>query len=490
MPHPNLENVRRAARGEAPRQRQEPPPRRVAIASPRQTWSTWLGWKPILVSITIGGCILSAILYYVATSTAVPPPPPPTPPSRTGRLAAQATVAVDPQHMWTDSGIKLKKGDIVTIIASGQVNTTTQPGDVYNKWVGPDGWDYTPQVNINGAPARWVQLLGPNTPIACLTGRIGHSPPFKIGKALGFTAETGGNLYLGVNGAMSDYQGKMMLTLDQTTVVWPGSAGGFTANVSLWKAAGSATSPTPIQVTPPARKTVILTDGTPHFDLTSSGWQFSKGYQIDLVPSQWFDTGLTLKPGQDLAWNYLQNEQAPVGCTVGAQSTTAQGPINFGTNSWYEAGGVSMNEAAPNEHFIQVPDSGAPIRFRALQTPISIRAEIWYRAKSSLGSQETEAFSDWMSSDQYQREVERQLQLQHYPSKVQGRNIAGTNQFRAIFLSYPIGQFAWDSRHSLDAATFNQWNEHMLSQGYQLEGFDTFVDSSGSSRYQATWVRK
>jgi hypothetical protein len=119
--------------------------------------------------------------------------------------------------------------------------------------------------------------------------------------------------------------------------------------------------------------------GAPFFNLTGYGWHFSRSYQLNLVPSRWFDAGLRLKPGQDLAWNYIEDKAAIVQWSIGNRNYTCGGPINFATRGWYEMGGVGMNEVVSDDNHMQAPNPGVPIKFRAPDTPVSIRVEIWYK---------------------------------------------------------------------------------------------------------------
>lgn len=144
------------------------------------------------------------------------------------------TIIVDAQRMWTDCSIQIRKGDLIKIEASGQVNACTAPGDGANKWVGPDGWGYQPEFNIAGVRTDWVHVLGRGTSLECLTGKIGKKGmPFKVGRYSRFTAQEAGVLYLGVNHVISDYQGHIIHSLDEEGVIWPGSAGSFSATVQI-----------------------------------------------------------------------------------------------------------------------------------------------------------------------------------------------------------------------------------------------------------------
>jgi hypothetical protein len=149
--------------------------------------------------------------------------------------AETRTVIVDPQRMWTDSNLQIKKGELITVEASGQVNACTIPEDGANKWVGPDGWGYNPQWNWGdtGKTTNWIYVLGKGSSLECLTGRIGRKgQPFRIGSHHKFTVPESGTLYLGVNHVISDWQGNITHGLDEMGLIWPSSAGTFTVKVT------------------------------------------------------------------------------------------------------------------------------------------------------------------------------------------------------------------------------------------------------------------
>jgi hypothetical protein len=155
-------------------------------------------------------------------------------PKAASSQAQTKTVTVSAQRMWTDTGIDATAGDLLEITASGRANASGVSTDAAYKWVGPDGWGYEPEFNNGetGERMRWVYVLGSNSSLVCLTGKVGNSgTPFKVGSNYTFTAEQDGRLYLGVNDAISDYKGNVIYNGNETGTIWPDNGGSFIANV-------------------------------------------------------------------------------------------------------------------------------------------------------------------------------------------------------------------------------------------------------------------
>jgi len=101
---------------------------------------------------------------------------------------------------WVDTGIDVKAGEPLTIVAKGRVAITklrAMSGDVEHE-VGPAGTFFyddrlTPQTFPLPAAGN-----GP-APCFCLIGRIGHGPAFFVGSERSSVAEQTGRLWLGIN---------------------------------------------------------------------------------------------------------------------------------------------------------------------------------------------------------------------------------------------------------------------------------------------------
>jgi hypothetical protein len=144
------------------------------------------------------------------------------------------TITVSAKKMWTDTGVQIRKGDYIIIEASGQANASGVATDAAYKWVGPDGWGYAPKFNNGntGQPMRWVLVLGSESSLGCMTGKIGkYGRPFRVGSYHTFTAKENGTLYLGFNDHISDWQGNIIYSSDEDGVVWEDNDGAFTATI-------------------------------------------------------------------------------------------------------------------------------------------------------------------------------------------------------------------------------------------------------------------
>lgn len=98
--------------------------------------------------------------------------------------------------------------------------------------------------------------------------------------------------------------------------------------------------------------------------------------------------------------------------------------------------------------------------------------------------------SRWMPLSEFQKEVDLQVKFNRYPSKLEGRNWMGQDQYRAIFNPFPSTPFWFDSRIGMDKKHFQEKDKKLKIQGYQRTSFHRFRNSTGETRYQATWVKK
>lgn len=97
-------------------------------------------------------------------------------------------------------------------------------------------------------------------------------------------------------------------------------------------------------------------------------------------------------------------------------------------------------------------------------------------------------FSPWMSGGEYQRLFDENLRNRHYPESVEGRSSAGQRQFRASFMPFPDGPFAFWSHHGLNADQFSLRDRELRGQGFRLIARQSF-DDAGGRVVQGTWVR-
>ncbi|HYB93870.1 MAG TPA: hypothetical protein VEC39_02780 [Vicinamibacterales bacterium] len=99
---------------------------------------------------------------------------------------ASQSVTVNSQHRWTDTGITVRAGDVLTLNASGEIRMSDNPADVASP-AGARSGRTAPDAPVLG------QLAGG------LLAKIGTYPPMWVGGQGSVTAPVSGRLYLGVN---------------------------------------------------------------------------------------------------------------------------------------------------------------------------------------------------------------------------------------------------------------------------------------------------
>jgi len=121
-------------------------------------------------------------------------------------LGARATsgrlVTVNSEQPWTDTGIRVEAGDVLTFDAEGRVQLSTNGND----FASPAGAE-------SGRRADRAPL--PDVAAGSLIGRIGNSAPLMIGSRRTVRAPESGQLYLGVNDDyLQDNRGVYRVTVD------------------------------------------------------------------------------------------------------------------------------------------------------------------------------------------------------------------------------------------------------------------------------------
>ena len=111
-------------------------------------------------------------------------------------------VRVNAQQRWTDSGIIVRAGDVVSIDASGEIQMSDDPGDTA-----------TPAGSRRGRKAPDAPVL--NQLAGGLIAKIEDYPPIFIGNRTTVTAPVSGRIYLGVNDDhLPDNRGEFAVTLN------------------------------------------------------------------------------------------------------------------------------------------------------------------------------------------------------------------------------------------------------------------------------------
>ena len=115
--------------------------------------------------------------------------------------AGRQTVTVNAQQRWTDTGINVRAGDVITFDANGQIQMSDDNGDTATP-AGSRRGRTAPDAPVQG------QLAGG------LLARIGEWSPMFVGNKNSVTAPVGGRLYLGVNDDhLADNRGEFSVTV-------------------------------------------------------------------------------------------------------------------------------------------------------------------------------------------------------------------------------------------------------------------------------------
>ena len=113
---------------------------------------------------------------------------------------AGRSIAVAADRQWTDTGLYVNAGQMVTISADGRIRLARDTQDF---------------VGAAGAAGRVGDATMPNSPIGGLVARVENSAPVFVGQTRSFRAPRSGRLYLGVNDSFwDDNTGQFNATVD------------------------------------------------------------------------------------------------------------------------------------------------------------------------------------------------------------------------------------------------------------------------------------
>ena len=119
----------------------------------------------------------------------------------TGTAAGVQSVRVNSQQRWTDTGITVRAGDVITFNATGQIQMSDDGGDLAN-----------PAGSVRNRTAPDAPVLGQKA--GGLLAKIGEYSPAFIGGRTSWTAPVSGRLYLGVNDDhLPDNRGEFVVTV-------------------------------------------------------------------------------------------------------------------------------------------------------------------------------------------------------------------------------------------------------------------------------------
>jgi len=117
---------------------------------------------------------------------------------------ASGDITVSAREQWTPTGITVRRGEPLTINASGEIKI----GGPGNPTASPAGAGATERAN----PI-------PSVPTGALMGRIGSGAPFLIGNQTQIQAPAAGQLFLGVNDShLQDNEGSFQVQVHRTSL--------------------------------------------------------------------------------------------------------------------------------------------------------------------------------------------------------------------------------------------------------------------------------
>ena len=143
---------------------------------------------------TNGDGVLSRREFEVAGGT-------PATPGTAGTAGGSQTVRVNSQLRWTDAGIDVRAGDMLTISASGSIQMSDNGQDTASA-----------AGSTSGRKAADAPIL--NQPAGALLARIDNYSPIFVGDRRSFRAPVSGRLYFGVNDDhLADNRGEFVVVV-------------------------------------------------------------------------------------------------------------------------------------------------------------------------------------------------------------------------------------------------------------------------------------
>jgi hypothetical protein len=148
-----------------------------------------------LSSSEIGRIVLARPSAAVATSGA----------SSSIGIPEGTGIAVNGSAAWTPTGMTVKRGDRLTINATGEVRLSTDSADLAN-------------ANGSRAGRKTAAAPVPDAATGALIARVGNSAPFPIGESQTVTMPANGQLFLGINDDhVADNSGGYRVTVTRGT---------------------------------------------------------------------------------------------------------------------------------------------------------------------------------------------------------------------------------------------------------------------------------
>lgn len=147
-----------------------------------------------LSSSEIGRIVLARPNNAVATSGT----------SRTLGIPEGSGIAVSGTQAWTPTGLTVRRGERLTVSATGEVRLSGDANDLAS----PNG---------SRAGRTTANAPLPQVPAGALMARVGNSEPFPLGEQLTVTMPANGQLFLGINDDHTgDNQGGFRVNIQRT----------------------------------------------------------------------------------------------------------------------------------------------------------------------------------------------------------------------------------------------------------------------------------
>ena len=138
-----------------------------------------------------------------------------------------------------------------------------------------------------------------------------------------------------------------------------------------------------------------------------------------------------------------------------------------------------------------VPRAGLSLRAARsrVQSPVVSIMDSLPKVQSANAVMDHEAFTPWMSFEQYAALFQTRAEAGMYPMVVEGRASSAVSEYRAIFKQLPEYAGAWMTHHGRTKAEHEERTEKWKSEGYQQVWLQKFRDKDGVERYQTLWMR-
>lgn len=120
-----------------------------------------------------------------------------------------------------------------------------------------------------------------------------------------------------------------------------------------------------------------ITTSSQFWDMTTwhDGQTFAGAYTVNVSPGSWYNTGVFVKPGIHIIWNYTNGTVGMVDLRIG---TRTWGPYNtvLQGGGYYEVQGINPGVPEDNPRLFVVREVPL-IEFKS-DSPVSIHLETWF----------------------------------------------------------------------------------------------------------------